>query len=77
MTITDSKTRNERLVSVCLVDDPLEAELIRDTLLDHHIRCEIARVHQEGFTSALDIGLLVRESDALRAHGIIEIHHSD
>lgn len=64
-----------RLVTVCTVNDPIEAELIKHTLLDHNIDCELEGELQAGFTGALGINVVVRESDAKEADEVIQVHH--
>ncbi len=69
------KSPDIRLATACTVNDPVEAELIKNTLLDHEIECEIDGEHQAGFTGTLAINILVREGDAKEAREIIQIHH--
>lgn len=69
------KTPDSRLVTAYSVNDLMQAELIKITLLDNGIRCEIDGEHQGGFTGALKIGILVRESDVAEAIKLIETHH--
>ena len=64
-----------RLATVCTVNNPAEAELIKHTLLDHEIECELDGEHQAGFTGTLGIKVIVREVDAKEAREIIQIHH--
>ena len=70
------KNPDAKLVTVYTVNDPMEAELIKNTLLDHEIECEIDGEHQAGFTGALSIGVVVLEKDAQRAREFIKIHHA-
>ncbi len=69
------KSPDIRLVTVCIVNDPVEAELIKNTLLDHEIECELDGEHQAGFTGTLGIDVVVRETDAKEAREIVQIHH--
>ncbi|MDA7662892.1 DUF2007 domain-containing protein [Pirellulaceae bacterium] len=64
-----------RLATVCTVNDAVEAELIKNTLLNHEIKCEIDGEHQAGFTGTLGINILVREGDVEAACEITQIHH--
>ena len=64
-----------KLVTIYTLSDPVVAEMIKNTLLDHEIECEIDGIHQAGFTGALSIWIVVRESDADRAHEVIETHY--
>ena len=69
------KTPDINLVTVCQLTDALQAELIKNTLLEHAIQCDIEGEHQAGFTGALEVGILVREADAQRAAEIIKTHY--
>jgi hypothetical protein len=74
MTTNDEHPEVE-LVAVCTTRDPVEAELVKNTLKDHGIDSQISGEYQAGFTGALDIEILVREGDADRAREFIEVHH--
>ena len=64
-----------KVVTIRTVNDPVEAELIKNTLIDHGIDCHLDGEHQAGFTGTLGIGILVLESDAKFADETIRIHH--
>lgn len=68
----DIRTPETHLVTVYTVNDSVQAELIRNTLEDHGIRCELGGEFQAGFTGALDVEVIVRAKDAKQAAGIIE-----
>ncbi len=70
-----SESLDIRLVTVCTVFNPVIAELIKNTLLDHEIECEINGELQAGFTGTLGIDVVVRETDAKEAREIVQIHH--
>ncbi len=65
-----------RLVIIYRLSDPIEAELIKNTLADHGIESHLDGESQAGFAGIFEIGVLVAEEDADNAHEIIEIHHS-
>ena len=69
------KNPDARLVTVCTLRDAVEAEMVKNTLLDHGIECQITDEHQAGFTGTFDVGVLVRESDAENAKEFMRIHH--
>ena len=71
----DINCPDTKLVTVHTVNDPVIAELIRNTLHDHEIPCELDGEHQAGFTGTLGIGIIVREGDAEKALEFIKIHH--
>ena len=73
----DINTPNAKLVTVYTVNDPVIAELIRNTLHEHEIPCELDGEHQAGFTGTLEIGIIVRETDAEKALEFIKIHHPE
>src|SRR5437879_1572629 len=60
----------EDLVLVCTVNNPTEAELIRNTLKSAGIACEIGGEGQAGFAGVFAIDILVHASDeeAARKH---------
>lgn len=57
------------------VFDPVEAELVRNTLIDHDIDCALEGEHQAGFTGTIEIGILVREADLAKAREVLKVHH--
>ena len=63
------------LVTVYQSTDVVEAELIRNLLVDHEVPAEVDGEHQAGFTGVLKVGILVRQEDAQRAAEIIQEHH--
>ena len=67
----ESQTPEAHLVTVYTVDDAVTAELIRNTLQEHNIRCELGGEHQAGFTGALAVEIIVRQSDRQRAAELI------
>ena len=71
MNESDRQLPEAHLVTVYTVDDAVKAELIRNTLQEHDIRCEIGGEHQAGFTGALNVEIIVLESDRERAAAII------
>ena len=73
----DKNCPDTKLVTVYTVNDPVIAELIRNTLLDHEVPCELAGEHQAGFTGTLEIEIIVRESDAEKALEFIRTHHPE
>ena len=71
---SDSLSPESRLTTVYTVNDSVQAEIIKNMLVDHDIPCEIGGEHQAGFTGTLSIEIIVRETDALRATKIIDAH---
>lgn len=69
------QTPDASLVTAYTVSDPIQAELIKNTLLDHGIQCELGGGHQAGFTGALAVEIIVHEPDFSRAIEIIKEHH--
>jgi hypothetical protein len=65
-----------RLVTIYHLSDPIQAELIKNTLADHGIECHLEGESQAGFSGIFEIGVLVAEEHADAAHEFIEIHHS-
>ena len=55
------------LVSVCTVNNPTEAEMIRNSLRSVGIACEIGGSGQAGLSGILEIQVLTHESDAANA----------
>ena len=68
-------TPDTHLVSVYSVNDPVQAELIRNTLVERGIPCELGGEQQAGFTGTLAVEVIVREPDAARARAIIQELH--
>jgi hypothetical protein len=58
---------SDDLVSVCTVNNPTEAELIRNSLRSVGIASEISGENQAGLAGVLQIDILTRESDAGKA----------
>lgn len=73
----DIRDPESKLIRLCTTTDAVKAELIRNTLLDHDIKAEVDGEHQAGFTGTIEIGILVRESDAKFAREVLENHHLD
>jgi hypothetical protein len=69
------KNPDAKLITIRTLNDPVEAELVKNTLTDHGIRCRILDDHQGGFTGIFSIGIVVGEADADRADEILDIHH--
>lgn len=69
------KSPDMHLTTLIGVYDPVEAELVRNTLHDHGISCALEGEHQAGFTGTLQIGILVREADLDEGKKVIKIHH--
>ena len=70
------KTKNpdSHLVTVYTINDVLQAELIKNMLADHDIDAELGGEHQAGFTGALDVEIIVKETDAKAALEFIQVH---
>jgi hypothetical protein len=62
------------MVSVYRLSDPVKAEILKNALIDHGIRCELGGESQAGFTGLFEISILVRSRDADRARAFIESH---
>ena len=75
-TPNDDQERHENIVTVYSISEPYEAELIKNTLQDNDIQCSLDGETQGGFTGVVNIGILVKESDAKRAVELIKEHHS-
>ena len=71
MNPSDAQIPEEHLVTVYTLDDAVTAELIRNTLQEHDIKCELGGEHQAGFTGALEVEIIVRETDRQRAAELI------
>ena len=67
----------EKLEAVYTLNDPTDAELIKNLLTDHDIPCSLDGEHQAGFTGVFTIGVLVLESDVDRAKAVLSRHHMD
>lgn len=63
---------NAHLVTVYTVGDAVKAELIRNALQEHGIRCELGGEHQAGFTGTFAVDVIVLETDRERAEKLIE-----
>ncbi|MDG2186478.1 MAG: DUF2007 domain-containing protein [Mariniblastus sp.] len=74
-TPSDDNSHDQKIVSIYTLSDPYEAELIKNTLEDHDIRCSLDGETQGGFVGVVNIGILVKESDAERAVELIRKHH--
>lgn len=70
--MSDKENTETNLITICTVNDPVKAELIKIELANQDIRCEIGGEHQGGFTGTLSVELIVREEDAEAAKAIIE-----
>lgn len=68
------KTPDSSLTTVCAVNDAVQGELIKNMLIDHGIKAEIAGQQQGGFTGTFEVEIIVRESDAEQAAEFIKIH---
>ena len=68
------KTPDTQLVTVYSVSDSVKAELIKNMLADHGIDAELGGEHQGGFTGALAVEVIVRESDSAKAVEFIRLH---
>ena len=61
-------------VTVYTLNDPYQAEVIKEALRGEGILCELDGEHQAGLSEILNIGVLVRTRDADRARKIIQRH---
>ena len=68
---------DQQLVTVYTLNDPTEAELIRNLLHDNGIACELDGEHQAGFTGMFSIGVLVKDWDEDKARRVLRDHHVD
>ncbi len=66
------KNLDIHLVTVHTLDDAVEAELIKNVLINEGIHCAVDGEHQGGFTGTLSVGILVRETDREKAQKIID-----
>jgi Putative prokaryotic signal transducing protein len=62
----------ENLVSVCTVNNPTEAEIIRGSLESVGIACQIGGESQAGLAGVLEIQILTHESDAVEARKYLD-----
>jgi hypothetical protein len=63
-----------KLVTIGSLPDAVEAELVKNTLIEHEIDCQLDGTSQCGFTGILSIGIMVCEQDAAKARAIMELH---
>ena len=61
-------------VTVYTLNDPYQAEIIKEALRGEGIFCELDGERQAGLSEILKIGVLVRTRDADRARMIIQRH---
>jgi hypothetical protein len=61
-------------VTVYTTNNPEEAEIVRTALRGQGISCELDGERQAGLTDILEIRVLVRSRDAVRARRIIRRH---
>jgi Putative prokaryotic signal transducing protein len=68
----------QEMVTVYTVSNAIEAEIIKNALIDEGIHCEIEGSHQAGEAglTGIEIKLQVPEADALRAKAFIADHDS-
>ena len=64
-----------KLITILKLKDPVEAELIKNTLADHGIESLVDGEHQGGFTGTLNIGIIVKDTDAKFAVEVIKTHY--
>lgn len=63
-------------VMVYTLDDPLEAEVVKNALRSQGIPCELDGQRQAALSHVLQIGVLVRAQDADRARRLIRGHQT-
>lgn len=63
-----------KLVTVGTVPDAINAELVKNTLIEHEIDCQLDGENQGGMTGLFSIGILVCEQDAAQAKEIMGLH---
>lgn len=68
------KSPDTPLTTVCAVNDTTQAELIKNMLVDHGIKAELAGEQQGGFTGVFRVEIIVREKDAQQAAEFIKTH---
>jgi hypothetical protein len=61
-------------VTVYTTNDPEEAEIVKTTLRGQGMPCELDGERQGGLCGILEIGVLVRARDAVRARRIVRRH---
>lgn len=61
-------------VTVYVLNDPYQAEIIQAALQGEGIPCELDGERQAGLSGILEIGVLVRAQDADRARRLIRRH---
>ncbi len=61
-------------VTVYVLNDPYQAEVIQVALRGEGIPCELDGERQAGLSGVLEIGVLVRAQDADRARRLIREH---
>ncbi len=71
MTQDDSSLDPNELVTVFTVNDPIEAEILKNFLNAEGIACQIAGEGQAGLTGVMEIELLAKAVDADRAEKLI------
>lgn len=64
----------DRLVTIYSLNDPIEADLIRNLLIKHDIACSLDGEQQSGFTGLFPINVLVFANDENRANAVIRQH---
>ena len=69
------KNPDGRIVTIYTSKNQIEAELVRNTLLDHDIECHLDGEFQAGFAGVPDVDIVVKESDVEFAAEVIEKHH--
>ena len=74
-TPNDENSHDQKIVSIYSLNDPYEAELIKNRLEDNGIRCSLDGETQGGFVGVVNIGILVEEANAERALELIRQHH--
>ena len=67
----------EKLITVYTLNDPTQAELIKNLLNGHGIPCSLDGEHQAGFAGCMSIKVLVSEGDVDQAKEALERHHVD
>ncbi len=72
MNTPDEHNLDAHLVTVYTVGDAVKAELIRNALQEHGIRCELGGEHQAGFTGTFAVDVIVLEKDREQAAKLIE-----
>lgn len=71
------KTPDSKLVVVCSANDALQAELVKNMLVDHGIQATTGGENQTGFTGAFPVKVFVRECDLATATDFIGRHFPD